>query len=194
MNNIWWIRWWRAHLQCRSPRLDPWVRKILWRREWQPVLVSLPWEFHGQRSLKGYSPWGHIESAITEQLPHTHTQHSRDQLDYPEKKFRSFFFLHEEIKCSSLESLQLTQENVIDKKLLLGSDGRQLWAVDVHCWRAAFGKGISLSMSHCCSRIIPFKGSIFKAMRYRKSLCVCVCVCVCLSHSVMPDSLWLQGL
>ena len=29
-----------------------------WRREWQPTLVFLPGEFHGQRSLVGYSPWG----------------------------------------------------------------------------------------------------------------------------------------
>ena len=25
---------------------------------WQPTLVFLPGEFHGQRSLVGYSPWG----------------------------------------------------------------------------------------------------------------------------------------
>ena len=37
---------------------DPWVRKIPWRREWQPTPVFLPGEFHGQRSLMGYSPWG----------------------------------------------------------------------------------------------------------------------------------------
>ena len=30
---------------------------------------------HGQRSLVGYSPWGHTELAITEKLKtHTHTQ------------------------------------------------------------------------------------------------------------------------
>ena len=28
-----------------------------WRRKWQPILVFLPGEFHGQRSLVGYSPW-----------------------------------------------------------------------------------------------------------------------------------------
>ena len=28
---------------------------------------------HGQRSLVGYSPWGHTESNMTEQLTHTHT-------------------------------------------------------------------------------------------------------------------------
>ena len=26
--------------------------------EWQPTLVFLPGEFHGQRSLVSYSPWG----------------------------------------------------------------------------------------------------------------------------------------
>ena len=36
-----------------------WVGKIPWRREWQPTPVFLPGEFHGKRSLVGYSPWGH---------------------------------------------------------------------------------------------------------------------------------------
>ena len=31
---------------------DPWVRKILWRRAWQPTLVFLPEERYGQRSLQ----------------------------------------------------------------------------------------------------------------------------------------------
>ena len=48
----------RICLQCRRPRFDPWVRKIPWRREWQPTLVFLPGEFHGQRSLVSYSPVG----------------------------------------------------------------------------------------------------------------------------------------
>ena len=42
--------------------------KILWRRKWQPTPVFLPGESHGQRSLAGYSPWGHKESDPTEQL------------------------------------------------------------------------------------------------------------------------------
>ena len=33
-----------------------------------PTSVSLPGEFHGQRSLVGYSPWGRTESDTTEQL------------------------------------------------------------------------------------------------------------------------------
>ena len=37
---------------------DPWVRKIPWRRKWQPTPVFLLEESHGQRSLVHYSPWG----------------------------------------------------------------------------------------------------------------------------------------
>ena len=33
--------------------------KIPWRRKWQPTPVFSPEESHGQRSLAGYSPWGH---------------------------------------------------------------------------------------------------------------------------------------
>jgi len=49
-------------------RFDPWVRKIPWRREWQPTPVFLPGESHGQRRLVGYSPQGHKESNTTERL------------------------------------------------------------------------------------------------------------------------------
>ena len=44
--------------QCRRCGSNPWVRKIPWRRKWQPTPVFLPGEFHGERSLAGYSPWG----------------------------------------------------------------------------------------------------------------------------------------
>ena len=45
-----------------------WVRKIPWGKKWQPTPIFLPGKFHGQRSLVGYSPWGHKESDMTEQL------------------------------------------------------------------------------------------------------------------------------
>ena len=44
-------------LQCRRPGFDSWVRKIPWRRKWQPIPVFLLGESHGQRSLAGYSLW-----------------------------------------------------------------------------------------------------------------------------------------
>ena len=44
---------------------------LTWRRKWQPTPVFSPGEFHGQRSLVGYSPWGQKESYTTEWLTHT---------------------------------------------------------------------------------------------------------------------------
>ena len=59
--------------KCMRPGFNPWVRKIPWRKKWQPTPVSLPGKCHGQRSLVGYSPWGHKESDTTERL-HFHFQ------------------------------------------------------------------------------------------------------------------------
>ena len=50
---------------------DPRVGKIPWRRAWQPTPVFLSGEFHGQRSLVGYSPEDHKESDTTEATWHT---------------------------------------------------------------------------------------------------------------------------
>ena len=37
-------------------RFDPWAGKVPWTSSWQPTLVFLPGESHGQKSLTGYSP------------------------------------------------------------------------------------------------------------------------------------------
>ena len=44
------------------------VRKIPWKRKWQPIIVFLPGKSHRQRSLAVYSPWGGKELEVTEQL------------------------------------------------------------------------------------------------------------------------------
>ena len=54
--------------QCRRCGFDPWIGKILRSRKWQPIPVFLPGKFHEQRTLVGYSLWGHKESDMTEQL------------------------------------------------------------------------------------------------------------------------------
>ena len=41
-------------------------------RKWQPASVFLPGKLHGQRSLAGYSPWGHRESDMTEHTAPSH--------------------------------------------------------------------------------------------------------------------------
>ena len=50
---------------------NPWVKKIPWRRAWQPTLVFLPGESHGQRSLASYSPLGHKELDMPEVTEHS---------------------------------------------------------------------------------------------------------------------------
>ena len=55
-------------MQCRRHRrrgFNPWIGKSPWRRAWQPTLVFLPGESHGQRSLTVYSPWGRTDSDTT---------------------------------------------------------------------------------------------------------------------------------
>ena len=55
--------------QCRRHKrhgFDLWIRKISWSRKWQPTPVFLPGKFHKQKSLLGYSPWGHKESNTME--------------------------------------------------------------------------------------------------------------------------------
>ena len=54
----WWLNGKDSTCQCRRRRFNPWVRKIPWRRKWQPSLVFLPGKSHGQRSLVGCTPWG----------------------------------------------------------------------------------------------------------------------------------------
>ena len=44
--------------ETKETRLDPWVRKIPWRRKSQPTPVFLPGKSQGWRSLAGYQ-WGH---------------------------------------------------------------------------------------------------------------------------------------
>ena len=46
-------------MQVRSLRQDDPLKK-------EPTPVFLPGESHGQKSLAGYSPWGHKESVRTE--------------------------------------------------------------------------------------------------------------------------------
>ena len=41
----------------RDPGLIPGSGRIPWRRKWQPTLVFLPGESHGQKSLGGCNPW-----------------------------------------------------------------------------------------------------------------------------------------
>ena len=52
-------------MRCRRLRFDPWVKRILWRRKWQPTPVCFPGQFHGQTSLAGCSPWGRKNTRLS---------------------------------------------------------------------------------------------------------------------------------
>ena len=56
--------------RCRRNRFNLWVKKIPWRKAWQPTPVIFPRESHGQRSLAGYGSWAHKESDMTEAIEH----------------------------------------------------------------------------------------------------------------------------
>ena len=56
----------RVCLQCKRPRFNRWVRKIPWRRQWQPIPVFLPGKFHGRRSPGDCSPWGHRKTGLSD--------------------------------------------------------------------------------------------------------------------------------
>ena len=52
----------------QETQVQPLSRRDPLEKEWQPTPVFLPRESHGQRSLAGYSSWGHKESDMIEQL------------------------------------------------------------------------------------------------------------------------------
>ena len=67
--------------QCRRLQRQAFslrVRKIPWRRKWQPALVFLPGKFHGQRAWRAAVP-GVTESDVTEHI-------------YIHKRVVTFFF------------------------------------------------------------------------------------------------------
>ena len=62
--------------QCRRSKrcLPSRLGRFPWSRKWQPTPAISPGKFHGQRSLVGYSPWGHKHSDTTEHTStHAHT-------------------------------------------------------------------------------------------------------------------------
>ena len=56
---------------------ETWVRSLSQEdpleKAWQPTLVFLSGESHGEKSLVGYNPWGHKESNMTDEA---HTQYN----------------------------------------------------------------------------------------------------------------------
>ena len=91
----WWLSGKEFTCQCRRHRLDPWVRKMPWRRKWQHTPVFLPGKSHEQRSLVGCSPWGHKRVGHDLQTkPHQQRQeYGRGNFYIGDRQFLMWYFL-----------------------------------------------------------------------------------------------------
>ena len=109
-------------------RFNPWVGKTPWRRAWQPTPVFLPGEFHGQRSLAGYSPQGRTESDTTEAIQHTCMLQQTSRMAW----MSQFLFNARDPKNKAGHHLWDGQRcNVWQQQ-----PGARIWAtqMSMHCW------------------------------------------------------------
>ena len=74
--------WLRICLPVQETQVQSLVRKIPWKRKWQPTPVFLPETSHGQKSLAGYSPWGRKELDTTKHK-NEYSIMQRSHLVYP---------------------------------------------------------------------------------------------------------------
>ena len=92
--------------------------------------VFLPGEFHGQRSLAGYSPWGHKESDVTEWLilspswksvvqSLSHVQHFETPWTGAHQTSLSFTISQSLLKLTSNESVMPSNHLICCRPLLL---------------------------------------------------------------------------
>ena len=64
----WWLRWERNLPAMQETQVQSLDLEDALEKKWQPFPVFLHGEFHGQRGLVGYSPWGHKECDTVERL------------------------------------------------------------------------------------------------------------------------------
>ena len=109
----WWLRWSRICLQCRKPGFNPSVRKIPWRRVWQPTPVFLPGEFPQPRGA-----WWAIAHGVTKSQTRRSDQiHFLSIITPPRNHFFFLLFIspnlelklqredYTEVWCSSLPQI-----------------------------------------------------------------------------------------
>ena len=127
-----------------SPRFDPWVRKITWRRERQPTSVFLLGEFHGQRSQVGYNPWGCDESDRTERLTLTYVS------------LGVFFYEHVAKSWQNVRSKRVAQQVA-----LKGEDNVQ--------WLRCSSRTLLSSLHTIGMHILPLFSPVSAVFHYRLS-------------------------
>ena len=114
--NLWLVR----DNPRRRCRFDPWVGKISWEKGMATTPVFLPGEFHGQRSLLGYSPW---ESQREGHDWETNT-HTRDNQFSSLCLFCCCFPLHHTVFAQLVLSLLITGNSAFQIGRLWGEGDR----------------------------------------------------------------------
>ena len=109
--------------------------KIPWRRAWKSTPVFLPGEFHGQRSLAGYSPWGCIELDTTERLTHTYTicQDSPIQGQKLKTALAKIVIYYKDMGISYVIERRIRELNG-KGRAALGPQESLAWSGQAHCW------------------------------------------------------------
>ena len=101
-----------------------WVRSLGWKdlleKEWQPTSVFLLGEFHAQKSLTGYSPWGRKELDMTEWLTLSHFQgfFSKPRRSLPKE---TLHLVHGDsyLTCKYPQVLYLRTQTVVKNSIML---------------------------------------------------------------------------
>ena len=96
---------WRRCWRCR---LNPWIRKIPWRRKWQHIPVFLPQKAHAQRSLESYSPWSGRSWTWLTDSAHTHRFIGRGEC--------SFLVFHNKKSVSVITSISISSGSAARNK------------------------------------------------------------------------------
>ena len=153
--------------ETQETGFDPWVRKIPWRRKWQPTPIFLPGEFHGQRSLVGYSPWGRKESDTTD-YKSTILQFPNVWLKNKMAHLFSFSDIKKDLKRYGLSDHKLSLVNYVAICYLpsktFGTSGN-LHQVNVYC--------VSWTILHCLNILVNHNCLTFYDINFLPSVMSC---------------------
>ena len=78
--------------------------EVFQRREWQSTPVFLPGEFYGQRSLEGYSSWGHKDQ----------TRAANTHVLFPVVRYRCESWILKKAECWRIVVLEKTLESPLE--------------------------------------------------------------------------------
>ena len=139
---------------CNSGNTGDRVRKIPWKRGWLPTPVFLPGESHEQKSLVGYSQWGHKELDMTEWLS-THLSLSIQR----EVRFLFSFFKSKPLWAFNLKpihnylNITITQNFKFSLKMKLWETLEQMAkkSSSLHVFPCSFFIGVFICLDLICT-------------------------------------------